>query len=76
MEEKASKKTTSAERQRRTRGKAHWDFLLEADNEKAKELAKNMSTSNLISLLPRLMSSKHKSGTDIVCGELIRRVRE
>jgi len=76
MEEKLSNKTTSAERQRRTRGKAHWDFLLEADNEKSKELAKNMSTSNLISLLPRLMSNKHKFGTDIVCSELMKRVRE
>lgn len=64
----------SAARQRLTRGKAHSAFLMESDLIKSRQLIKDMSTSNLISLLPKLMAGKWKIAVETVCAELVNRV--
>jgi len=64
----------SATRQRSARAKAHSAFKMESNIQKSKQIAANMSTSNLIALLPTLMSSKWRIAVEIVCEELVKRV--
>lgn len=64
----------SATRQRMARGKAHGAFMTESNMQHSKQIAADMSTSNLISLLPTLMSSKWRVAVETVCDELVKRV--
>lgn len=70
---KADIQWSAAQRQAQARGKAH-SALMIAYFDDAKQLVSEMSTSNLISVLPKLMANKHKMLVPLVCDELIRRV--
>ena len=66
----------AATRQRIARAKAHVAFEIESNIPKTKLLAAEMSTSNLISLLPKLMSAKRRIAVETVCDELVKRVND
>ena len=66
----------SATRQRTARGKAHSAFKMESNIQNSKQIAADMSTSNLIALLPTLMSSKWRIAVETVCYELVKRVND
>ncbi len=70
---KSGQPMDSAARQRQARGKAH-SALMIAYFDDAKLLVSEMSTSNLISALPKLMADKRKMLVPLVCDELVRRV--
>lgn len=71
---KAEFQNDSAARQRISRSNAHSHFLTEYNVPKSIQLAAEMSTSNLIALLPKLMSLKWRVAVETVCGELTKRV--
>lgn len=73
---KAEFQKDSATRQRTARSKAHSQFLVEPNIQKSIQLAANMSTSNLIALLPKLMALKWRVAVETVCGELVKRVND
>ena len=66
----------AATRQRNARGKAHSAFKMESNIQKSKQIAADMSISNLIALLPTLMSSKWRIAVETVCDELVKRVND
>lgn len=70
---KSDIKLTSAERQARTRSKAH-SALMQSEIDVVRSLISEMSTSNLISALPKLMADKRKQLLPLICNELINRI--